>query len=149
MRAIEKFLYNLVPLNLKDEKGYDSWVKINSDNRGIFNLIVQRGAYIESVLIPLFDSLSWHSKKYLVYIDRKAIFIKKGLNYLPCAIKNFSCGSLASFFKLVLKKEVLFFKTRPPLPWRGGGQTLSRASAHEGLAALRERRRNIDYSYFK
>ena len=24
MRAIEKFLYNLVPLNLKNEKGYDS-----------------------------------------------------------------------------------------------------------------------------
>ena len=84
MRAIEKFLYNLVPLNLKNEKGYDSWVKINSDNRGMFNLIVQRGAYIESVLIPLFDSLSWHSKKYLDYSDWKAIFYiyKKGLNYL-------------------------------------------------------------------
>ena len=81
MRAIEKFLYNLVPLNLKNDKGYDSWVKINSDNRGMFNLIVQRGAYIESVLIPLFDPLSWHSKKYLDYSDWKAIFIsiKKGL----------------------------------------------------------------------
>ena len=84
MRAIEKFLYNLVPLNLKNEKGYDSWVKINSDSRGMFNLIVQRGAYIESVLIPLFDSLSWHSRKYLDYSDWKAIFniYKKGLNYL-------------------------------------------------------------------
>ena len=81
MRAIEKFLYNLVPLNFKNEKGYDSWVKINSDNRGMFNLVVQRGAYRESVLIPLFDSLSWYSKKYLDYSDWKAIFIsiKKGL----------------------------------------------------------------------
>lgn len=50
----------------------------------MLNLIVQRGAYIESVLIPLFDSLSWHSKKYLDYSDWKAIFYvyKKGLNYL-------------------------------------------------------------------
>ena len=32
MKAIEKFLYDLVPLNLKNDKGYDSWVKINSDN---------------------------------------------------------------------------------------------------------------------
>lgn len=29
MRAVEKFLYKLVPLNLKNEEGYDSWVKIN------------------------------------------------------------------------------------------------------------------------
>lgn len=41
-------------------------------------------SYIEFVLIPFFDSLTWQSKKFLDYDDWKAIFYlyKKGLNYL-------------------------------------------------------------------
>lgn len=85
MLAIQKFLYNLVSLEqLNSVIDDENWVKINSDSRGIFNLIVQRRSYIEFVLIPSFDSLTWQSKKFLDYNDGKAIFYlyKKGLNYL-------------------------------------------------------------------
>ena len=85
MLAIREFLYNLVPLEqLNSATDNESWVKINSDYRGIFNLIVQRKSYIEFVLIPFFDSLTWQNKKFLDYDDWKAIFYlyKKGLNYL-------------------------------------------------------------------
>ena len=39
---------------------------------------------IESVVIPMLDGLSWHTKKYLDYCDWKAILLirKKGLHYL-------------------------------------------------------------------
>jgi hypothetical protein len=85
MLAIQEFLYNLVPLKLLNSVIDDeNWVKINSDSRGIFNLIVQRRSYIELVLIPFFDSLTWQSKKFSDYNDWKVIFYlyKKGLNYL-------------------------------------------------------------------
>lgn len=85
MLAIREFLCNLVPSEPQSSTTNDeSWVKINSDSRGIFNLIVQRKSYIEFVLIPFLDSLTWHSKKFLDYGDWKAIFYiyKKGLNYL-------------------------------------------------------------------
>lgn len=85
MLAIQKFLYNLVPLEqLNSVIEDENWVKINSDSRGIFNLIVQRRSYIEFVLIPFFDSLTWQSKKFLDYNDWKAIFYlyNKGFNYL-------------------------------------------------------------------
>lgn len=85
MLAIKEFLCNLVPSESHNNLTEDeSWVKINSDSRGIFNLIVQRKSYIEYNLIPFFDSLTWHSKKFLDYGDWKAIFnvYKKGLNYI-------------------------------------------------------------------
>lgn len=85
MLAIQEFLYNLVPLEqLNSVIDDESWVKINSDSRGIFNLIVQRRSYIEFVLIPFFDSITWRSKKFLDYNDWKAIFYlyNKGFNYL-------------------------------------------------------------------
>lgn len=85
MLAIQKFFYNLVPSEqLNSVINDESWVKINSDSRGIFNLVVQRRSYIEFVLIPFFDSITWQSKKFLDYNDWKAIFYlyKKGLNYL-------------------------------------------------------------------
>ena len=85
MWAIQEFLHNLIPLELNNVIDNESWVKINSDRRGMFNLIVQRGSYLESILIPFFDSLTWRSKKYLDYSDWKAILnlYKKGLHYLP------------------------------------------------------------------
>ncbi len=48
-------------------------------------LNITRTDYLSKVFIPLFDSLEWHSKKYLDFQDWKAIFkIKeKGLHYLP------------------------------------------------------------------
>jgi len=85
MLAIQEFLYNLVPLEqLNSVIDDENWVKINSDSRGIFNLIVQRRSYIEFVLIPFFDSITWRSKKFLDYKDWKAIFYlyNKGFNYL-------------------------------------------------------------------
>lgn len=41
--------------------------------------------FIQLVIIPLFDDLIFHSKKYLDYCDGKAILniLNKGLHYLP------------------------------------------------------------------
>jgi hypothetical protein len=48
-------------------------------------LIVRRAGFIDMVIIPLFDRITWHTKKYLDYCDWKAIFNlrKMGLHYLP------------------------------------------------------------------
>jgi len=63
----------------------ESAVKIFSNKVGIFSLVVKRAEFIEKVIIPLFDSLTWRTKKYLDYCDWKAILNlrKKGLHYLP------------------------------------------------------------------
>lgn len=88
MLAIQDFFHNLVTASeLLSSRDNESWVKINPDKKkGSYNLIIQRGSYLEFVLIPLFDSLTWQSKKYLDYVDWRAIFYiyKKGFNYLPC-----------------------------------------------------------------
>lgn len=49
------------------------------------NIIITRTDFILDVLIPFFDSMNWHSKKYLDYLDWKAILKLKqlGLQYLP------------------------------------------------------------------
>lgn len=102
LEAIQDFLNNLVISNYdpkgtnKDKRfaeecgvlGLDnceSALKIIPNKKGLFSLIVKRAGFIEMVIIPLFDSLTWHTKKYLDYCDWKAIFNlrKMGLHYLP------------------------------------------------------------------
>ena len=60
-----------------------------SNKKDILTLHITRIEYLLSIFIPLFDSLSWHSKKYLDYLDWKALLhIKaKGLHYLPEGIE--------------------------------------------------------------
>lgn len=41
---------------------------------GQFNLNIQNSDLIELGLIPIFDSVQWHSKKYSDYLDFKLIF---------------------------------------------------------------------------
>ena len=55
-----------------------------SSKKDILRLHITRVEYLLSIFIPLFDSLSWHSKKYLDYLDWKALLhIKaKGLTLL-------------------------------------------------------------------
>lgn len=52
---------------------------------GVWNLRVMRGDFIEFVIIPLFNSMIFRTKKYLDYLDWVAIFNlrKKGLQYTP------------------------------------------------------------------
>ena len=62
MLAIRDFLCSLIPTcrdrEIQNNMTQDdkSWVKINSDKKGIYSLIVQRKNYLEFVLIPLFDT---------------------------------------------------------------------------------------------
>lgn len=59
--------------------------RTNGKQSDLVILNISRTEYLNNVLIPLFDSLDWHGKKYLDYQDWKSIFeIKeKGLHYLP------------------------------------------------------------------
>lgn len=63
----------------------ENGVKIYPGYSGQFNLSVNNNDFIEAVLIPLFDSVKWYSKKYLDYEDFKAILkmIQKGFHYIP------------------------------------------------------------------
>jgi hypothetical protein len=69
-----------LPVNISENA-----IKIYSYDKDITGLIISNKDFIEFVLIPLFDGLIWHSKKYLDYIDWKAILdIKKlGLHLTP------------------------------------------------------------------
>lgn len=84
--AILSFLDNLASLELGSEAGdRNSVANIYPKNTGAFFMIIKRKIIIEKVIIPLFDSLTWHSKKYLDYCDWKSLFNLrgKGLHYLP------------------------------------------------------------------
>lgn len=48
-------------------------VKIYPSKSGVLQLTVRDQGFIELVIIPLFDSLTWHSKKKLDYVDWKFI----------------------------------------------------------------------------
>lgn len=88
LEAIVSFLHNLASLKLGSEAcDSNSVANVYSKNTGAgaFFMTVKRIIIIEEVLIPLFDSLSWHSKKYLDYCDWKSILYLRnmGLHYLP------------------------------------------------------------------
>lgn len=72
MAAIKDFLFNLAPREAKDAINIPQ--RVNSNGSVINNLVIKRMGYINSVLIPLFDSLTWYTNKELDYLDWKAIF---------------------------------------------------------------------------
>ena len=85
--AILSFLHNLALVKLGSEVENSNDVgHIYPSNRGNkWNIVVKRRIIIEKVLIPLFDGLTWHTKKYLDYCDWKTILNlwNMGLHYLP------------------------------------------------------------------
>ena len=62
-----------------------STVNVYHTKPGFFSLTVKDLKFIESVIIPLFDKLTWHTKKELDYQDWKDIIKlrKIGVHYLP------------------------------------------------------------------
>lgn len=66
----------------------NNWVTLSSSN-GIYCISVGNAFYIQSVLIPLLDSLNWRTKKYLDYCDWKYIvaILIKGFHYLPDGVE--------------------------------------------------------------
>jgi len=84
--AIVSFLRNLASIELGSEaRDSNSVANIYQKNAGTFFMIIKRKIIIEKVIIPLFDGLTWHSKKYLDYCDWKSILNLRnmGLHYLP------------------------------------------------------------------
>jgi hypothetical protein len=80
MEAIQSYLFNLVKKNssttaltkVKDESRnfiYITKSTRRSSSELIYVLIIKDKNYIENVLIPYFDSLTFHSKKELDYSD--------------------------------------------------------------------------------
>lgn len=68
--AIVSYLHNLASVELGSEVGdSNSVANIYQKNTGAFFLTIKRKIIIEKVIIPLFDGLTWHSKKYLDYCD--------------------------------------------------------------------------------
>lgn len=100
MEAIQSYLLNLVNKNnsttartkVQDESR--NFIYLTKSSRKysselIYVLIVKDTDYIENILIPYFDSLNFHSKKELDYLDWKSIGKLKnlGLHYLPEGVK--------------------------------------------------------------
>ena len=84
--AIVSFLHNLASLELGSEAGnQNSVANVYPKDTGAFFMVIKRKIIIEKVIIPLFDSVTWHSKKYLDYCDWKSILNLRnmGLHYLP------------------------------------------------------------------
>lgn len=84
MYSIKDFLDSIAiqqSLDTVDRKA----VNIYHTKPGFLNLVVKDLKFIESVIIPLFDKLTWHTKKELDYQDWKDIIKlrKNGVHYLP------------------------------------------------------------------
>jgi len=76
MEAIKSFFINLA--KVKDLSNLEGFVYITSVNitaiEANYVLSIKNKDFIEKVLIPFFDSMTWHSKKELDYLDWKTIF---------------------------------------------------------------------------
>lgn len=72
MIAIKNFLESRVTEGSISSVERDA-VKIYPSKPGVLQLTVRDLGFIESVIIPLFDSLTWHTKKKLDYVDWKFI----------------------------------------------------------------------------
>lgn len=81
MDGITNLLYSISQVNLPIK--YNGIIVYPEGEK--FNLAISRIEFIEHVIIPLFNSVTFRSKNYLDYLDWVAIFniIKKGLHYLP------------------------------------------------------------------
>jgi len=93
LKAIQDFFISLG--KSRKWRNYDSTIVLSSDKRissnpGEINcLYINRIDYITNVLIPFFDSLTWHSKKEKDYKDWKTILeLKKlGLHYVEEGVR--------------------------------------------------------------
>ena len=86
MNAIKDFLLNLAAQDKENGVNVnESGFRVDIKEKGLFLLSVNDKYFMEFVLIPLFDYLTWHSKKYLDYCDWKAIskIFNLGFHYLP------------------------------------------------------------------
>nr|ATI20566.1 endonuclease [Ophiognomonia clavigignenti-juglandacearum] len=96
MEKIQIYFRNLssagLPVNPKVPNYNTGVVSISTYKResgSYVNIIISRTDFILDVLTPFFDSMNWHSKKYMDYQDWKAILKLKqlGLQYLPEGLK--------------------------------------------------------------
>jgi hypothetical protein len=96
MEKIKIYFSNLssagLPVNAKVPNYSTEVVSLSTYQResgSYVNLIITRTDFILDVLIPFFDSMNWHSKKYLDYLDWKSILRLRqlGLQYLPEGLK--------------------------------------------------------------
>lgn len=67
--AIQGFLH----LALQTELGSESVANIYQNKAGLYFMVIKRVKIIEEVVIPIFDDLTWHTKKYMDYCDWKTI----------------------------------------------------------------------------
>ena len=93
MKAIQDFFISLgVSRNWRNHNhaiAVSSDKRISSSTEDINSLFINRVDYITNVLIPFFDSLTWHSKKEKDYKDWKTILkLKKlGLHYVEEGVR--------------------------------------------------------------
>lgn len=73
---------------LIDNSTNNNWVNI-SVSKDIYSINTSNVIFIQYALIPLLDSLNWHTKKYLDYSALKYIvaILIKGFHYLPKGIE--------------------------------------------------------------
>lgn len=85
--AIRDFLVDLAKeYNVINNLDIDeNAINIYSNRTGISRLEVSRSDFLKHILIPLFNSLTFHTKKYLDYCDWVALFNirQSGFHYLP------------------------------------------------------------------
>lgn len=85
MEAIQNYLNSLIPQDkLSFSEDIQKAVRLyNPNKQNVWILYVTRSIFLEYVIIPLFNSRVFHSKKYLDYLDWLALFNikKKGLHY--------------------------------------------------------------------
>ena len=85
--AIKDFLHNLINKyrTVNNIDIYDSPINIYSNPKGISILQVSRTDFLKHILIPLFNPLTFHTKKYLDYCDWVALFNirQSGFHYPP------------------------------------------------------------------
>jgi hypothetical protein len=80
---IQNFFYNFA--RVKSNLSFKDEIRIDMKEKGLFLLSVKGMDFLDSVVIPLFDGVVWHSKKYLDYCDWKVLLkiFKLGIHYLP------------------------------------------------------------------
>lgn len=81
MCAIQAYLYSLAP---KDQFTVNNVINLYYQSKtDVWVLVVTQTAFIESVIIPLFNSMVFRTKKHLDYLDWLAIFNiqRKGLQF--------------------------------------------------------------------
>jgi hypothetical protein len=83
--AIQNFFYNFPRIKSSLIYNKQGEIRIDMKEKGLFLLSVKGNDFLDSVVIPLFDSVVWHSKKYLGYCDWKVLLkiLKLGIHYLP------------------------------------------------------------------